>query len=177
MSGAVLLRAWRSEDVPAIVDACRHESIAAFLPQLPYPYTEASARSWLESQEPKRIAGESIELAVADSATGTAVGSIAAANVAAGQRTAEVGYWLAPLARGHGHITQALRLLTRWLFDELSLERIELFTDPDNAASQRVAARCGFKEEARLRSHVRFVHSGRRRDSLVWGLLPGDLES
>lgn len=177
MRGSICLRRWRPEDVPAIVEACQDKSTAAFMPHLPVPYTEVDALGWLENQEPKRVAGESIELAVADAVTNTAVGSIAATNIDLGQRNARVGYWLAPQARGHGHITQALCLLTGWLFNELSLERIELLTDPDNLPSQGVADRCGFTEEARLRSHLRFAHSGRRRDSLVWGLLPADRDT
>jgi hypothetical protein len=47
-------------------------------------------------------------------------------------------------------------------------------TDPENIASQRVAERCGFRYEGRLRSHLRIRHSGERRDSLLYSLLPGD---
>jgi len=41
------------------------------------------------------------------------------------------------------------------------------------AASQRVAERCGFTREAVLRSHLPF--RGGRRDTVVYGLLPGEL--
>jgi RimJ/RimL family protein N-acetyltransferase len=40
-------------------------------------------------------------------------------------------------------------------------------------ASQRVAARCGFVREGVLRSHMRF--KGGRRDTVLHGMLPGDL--
>lgn len=39
----------------------------------------------------------------------------------------------------------------------------------------RVAERCGFRYEGRLRSHMLVRHSGERRDSLIYGLLPGEL--
>ncbi|MGA6203231.1 GNAT family N-acetyltransferase [Nocardia testacea] len=44
---------------------------------------------------------------------------------------------------------------------------------PDNLASQRVALRCGFVREGLLRSHIPF--QGARRDTVVFGLLPGEL--
>jgi RimJ/RimL family protein N-acetyltransferase len=56
----------------------------------------------------------------------------------------------------------------------LALERLELITDPDNLASQRVALSVGFQREGVLRSHV--MHpDGRRRDSVMFSLLPGEL--
>ncbi len=72
-------------------------------------------------------------------------------------------------------MTGTVRLLTRWGLTHLGLARLELTTDPQNAASQRVAERCGFRQEGRLRSHLLIRHSGERRDSLRYSLLPGDL--
>lgn len=57
---------------------------------------------------------------------------------------------------------------------ELGLERLELITDPENLASQRVAGKVGFRHEGALRSHVRH-RDGRRRDSVIFSLLPGEL--
>jgi RimJ/RimL family protein N-acetyltransferase len=65
------------------------------------------------------------------------------------ERRAAVGYLLAARARGRGVATCATRLLARWGFDRLGLERLELTCGPDNVASQRVAERCGFTREAR----------------------------
>jgi hypothetical protein len=73
-----------------------------------------------------------------------------------------------PDAGGQGVAAQALRLLAGWAFRVLRLARLELFIEPDNVASQRVAERCGFVREL-LRS--RSVSKGRRRDSVVFGLL------
>jgi RimJ/RimL family protein N-acetyltransferase len=40
-----------------------------------------------------------------------------------------------------------------------------------------VAERRGFQQEGRLRSHLLFADTGRRRDSLIWSLLPDELVS
>jgi RimJ/RimL family protein N-acetyltransferase len=84
--------------------------------------------------------------------------------------TGHIGYWLARPARGRGIVTRAVVLLCRYAFDELGLARLELIADPDNAASQRVAEKAGFRREAVLRSHI--LHpDGRRRDSVMFGLV------
>ena len=81
----------------------------------------------------------------------------------------------APAARGRGVATRAVRLIARWAFAELRLARLELTCAPDNDAAQRVAERCGFTREGVLRSHMPF--KGGRRDTVVFGLLPGELRS
>lgn len=173
-SGGIALRPWRESDLGAVVVACSDPAVARFIPTIPSPYTEEDARSWLESQEPERLAGRSLEMAIGDAASDEVLGAIAA-KVNPLMLSASVGYWLTPSARGRGYTTMAMRLLCGWLFDTLDLGRIELTTDPENAPSQRVAQRCGFQKEGLMRSHLRHVHTGQRRDSLLWSLLPGEL--
>jgi RimJ/RimL family protein N-acetyltransferase len=70
--------------------------------------------------------------------------------------------------------TRALGLLCQYALGELNIERLELITDPDNRASQRVAEKVGFRREGVLRSQM--LHpDGRRRDSVIFSLLPGEL--
>jgi RimJ/RimL family protein N-acetyltransferase len=89
-------------------------------------------------------------------------------------RTGHIGYWCAREARGLGVTTRALRLLCKHALEDLRLERLELITDPDNRASQRVAEKVGFRREGVLRSHLTHP-DGRRRDSVMFSLLPGEL--
>jgi RimJ/RimL family protein N-acetyltransferase len=85
----------------------------------------------------------------------------------------EVGYWLARDARGEGHVTRAVRLICRWGFDALELERIDLLAGTGNSASQKVAERSGFTREAVLRSFMR--GKGERQDMVAFGLLRDEL--
>jgi RimJ/RimL family protein N-acetyltransferase len=172
-AGGIRLRRWRESDVAAIVAACSDPPVARFIPTIPTPYTEEDAQSWLESQEPGRLAGRSLAFAIADADTDVVRGAISV-RVDASTLTGSVGYWLTPSARGHGYTTVSLRLLCGWLFETFELGRIELTTDPENFPSQRVAQRCGFQKEGLLRSHMRQQHTGERRDSLMWSLLPGE---
>jgi RimJ/RimL family protein N-acetyltransferase len=76
--------------------------------------------------------------------------------------------------RGRGVCTRALRALSRWALSDLQLQRLELVTDPENVASQRVAEKAGFRREGVLRAHLRHP-DGRIRDSVIFSLLPGEL--
>ena len=110
--------------------------------------------------------------AIVDAGTAELLGSIDMGVNA--MRTGHVGYWVAAEARGRGVCTRALGALARWALEELGVERLELITDPDNVGSQRVAEKVGFRREDILRSHL-LHRDGRRRDSVMFSLLPGEL--
>ena len=57
--------------------------------------------------------------------------------------TVEVGYGLAPSARGHGYAREALEALMRIAAD-LGVTKIRADTDLDNIASQRTLEKAGF---------------------------------
>ena len=84
----------------------------------------------------------------------------------------ELGYVVAPAARGHGVASRAVGLLTDWGLGELRLQRVELRIDPANAASSRVAERNGYRHEGVLRS-VAFTE-GLRSDVGIWSRLASD---
>jgi RimJ/RimL family protein N-acetyltransferase len=165
--GDILLRPWTLDDVPAIVAACNDGEIQHWIPVIPRPYTEADALAFVQGDVPGIGTHQ-----FAITANGRVVGSIGMKVNEMG--SGHIGYWCAADARGRGVTTRALRLLCRHSLEELGLERLELITDPDNRASQRVAEKVGFQREGVLRSYL--LHpDGRRRDSVMFSLLPGEL--
>jgi RimJ/RimL family protein N-acetyltransferase len=167
----LLLRTWRLEDAPAVTLACQDPDIPRWIPFVPFPYTNEDAVTYLTGCIE---AGESrVPLAIVDMDTRQLLGSIDMSVNA--MRTGHIGYWVARQARGRGVATVALRRICRFAFDELGVQRLELVTDPDNRASQRVAEKAGFQREGVLRSHL-LHRDGRRRDSVMFSLLPSDLD-
>jgi RimJ/RimL family protein N-acetyltransferase len=132
--------------------------------RIPFPYSEEHAREFLASTE-------EFAFAVLDRATGELLGGIGAR--AAEPAIVEIGYWVKAAARGRGVATRALVLVARLAFAELGAARVQLRTEPDNVASQRVAEKAGFTREGVLRSFLDF--KGRRRDAVMFSLLPEEL--
>lgn len=73
---------------------------------------------------------------------------------------------------GHGFTTEAVRLLVDYLFSTKKKHRIQLVIVPDNAASKRIAEKCGFAYEGTLRGA--FFNAGRNHDVDLFGLLRDD---
>jgi RimJ/RimL family protein N-acetyltransferase len=167
----VVLREWRMEDAPAVAAACQDSEIARWLSLVPEPYTEADARFYV--RDCIEAGEDRTPFAITDAETGDVIGSI---DMRINRmKTGHVGYWLAPEARGRGLTSAALLALSRWGFQRLGLGRVELVTDPDNIASQRVAEKAGFTREGVLRS-ILLNRDGSRRDGVMFSLLPGELD-
>ena len=62
---------------------------------------------------------------------------------------AEGGWVLAPWAHGRGFATEAVRAAAEWYARSFGATRTVCIIDPDNAASIRVAQKCGYVEIAR----------------------------
>ncbi|CAN5567151.1 GNAT family N-acetyltransferase [soil metagenome] len=85
----------------------------------------------------------------------------------------EIGYWLRTSFTGHGYMTEAVRGIAAFAFDELGAKRVEIKCDSTNAKSLRVAERCGFRLEGELRNNEKSP-SGELRDTLVYSMLPNE---
>jgi len=164
----LVLRPWTQDDVPALVAACNDPEISRWIPVIPSPYTEQDALAFVRGE-----VQPDIDYSLAITRDGVVQGAIGMGVNSPGYR-GHIGYWVAAPARGRGVCTRALRLLSRWALDELRLQRLELITDPDNVASQRVAEKVGFRREGVLRAHL-LHRDGRLRDSVMFSLLPGEL--
>ncbi len=82
-------------------------------------------------------------------ADGAAVGAVGFHGPPSDGRV-EIGYDLAPSARGNGHATDAVRLVTAHaLADRAAVRVVEAAVEPGNAASQRVLERAGFRHTGR----------------------------
>jgi RimJ/RimL family protein N-acetyltransferase len=88
-------------------------------------------------------------------------------------RSFEIGYWLRDGAEGHGYAQEAVRRLTRFAFEDLAANRVEIRCDPRNERSRRVAERSGFVYEGCLRTSRRDP-DGKPRDTVVYAVVPGD---
>jgi RimJ/RimL family protein N-acetyltransferase len=57
----------------------------------------------------------------------------------------EAGFALMPWAHGRGYATEALQAVLAWGDTVLRAPRTACLVAPDNAASHRVVAKCGFQ--------------------------------
>jgi len=105
-----------------------------------------------------------------EKASGKYVGETYLANADWDVPCIEMGYFLVKANTGKGYATEAARAVIQFAFERLKVTRIELQVAAGNTASARVAERCGFKLEGRLRQR-QHRKDGSVVDRLWYGLL------
>jgi RimJ/RimL family protein N-acetyltransferase len=155
------------------LDALARDPEVLRFTRVPEPPPPGFGRTWLARYEAGRRAGTAEGFAAVDPG-GAFLGLALAPDIDVEGRQLELGYIVAPSARGRGVAIAMLRQLTRWAFADAGALRAYLLIDTGNAASRRVAERCGYVQEGVMRSvHLK---QGRRADVTLWSRLPTDPE-
>lgn len=92
-----------------------------------------------------------------------------------GVKSRELGYWLGKSFWGKGYMTEAAKAVINFGFKEDDLVLISICTGPENARSQNVIKKCGFKFEGVQRKGYH-IFTGEDRDNLVYSLLKEEWE-
>ena len=106
--GVISLRAMTAKDADALTAACQDPEIARWT-RVPVPYRRADALSWIAASELELDAGVTIGWLAVD-ADDRVLASISVMQIDRRAATGEIGYWVAPEARGRGVATRAVRL-------------------------------------------------------------------
>jgi RimJ/RimL family protein N-acetyltransferase len=168
-AAGLALRAFGPDDARDLVAAFADAQIARWNPGPAVP--DAAAAFMAERNDWSSASHAS--WAVADSSD-RLVGSVSVHQIDADQADAEIGYWVAPWARGRGHATAAVVAASGFAFTRLGLHRLYLFHAVDNPASCAVATAAGFVHEGTLRQSHRYA-DGDHHDEHVHGILASDV--
>jgi RimJ/RimL family protein N-acetyltransferase len=163
----VRLRAPEREDLPHFVRWINDPEVTEFLVLDP-PLTLDEEERWYRNMlaSPDRVF--SIE-----TGEGRLIGNIGLIGLNLRYRRTEIGIMLGEKdmwSQGYGG--EAIRLLLRYLFEELGLNRVGLYADISNRRAIRCYERCGFRHEGVLREY-RFKR-GRYVDCVQMSILRKD---
>lgn len=141
----------RESDVDAIFEACQDAGIQLYT-TVPSPYSREDAVGFIARTAEQWAEGAHLTWAMRRD--GELVGVVGLYRISE-VGSAELGYWVAPDARGGGLIAEASRAVLDWGFEALSLRRIEWHARVGNEPSARVARGLGFRYEGVRRMALR----------------------
>jgi RimJ/RimL family protein N-acetyltransferase len=153
--GDVWLRPFSVDDVPALQVAFADVDVLAWNPGPEASDDPEAVAAWLRERN-DWANGWHASWAISDPSS-TLLGSVSLHKIDTDQADAEVGYWVAPWARGRGLAARAVAAAAQFGFVELGLHRLYLFHAVENVASCRVAEAAGFELEGRLRQSYRYA--------------------
>lgn len=136
--------------------------------------TELSARSFAARvRRNRRDAGYGTEFSflifAQEHRRSTLVGGMTLSNIRRrASQNVTLGYWMGVDFAGKGIMTRAVAQILPFVFDTLSLHRVEAACLPDNMASRRVLISNGFREIGIAEHYLQI--NGMWRDHLLFGL-------
>ena len=169
----LVLRPFVPEDAPTVQRLAGNRDVAATTLNIPHPYPDGEAESWIGTHADAWSEKRFLILAVTTEAEGL-VGAVTL-ELEEENRRGELGYWIGQPYWGRGYATEASRELIRYAFAQLGLNKIGAHYLGSNPASGRVMEKLGMRREGVLRQHI--VRWDRLEDVVIYGLLRDDHES
>lgn len=168
------LRLCVPEDIDALYDIRSRADVNRYL------YSAAMSREEVQAKLDERISkysrlvepGDSLLLAVERKDTGEMIGDVSFNWLPGEHQQVEIGYVLHPGHHGQGFATEAARPLLRVAFEVVKAHRVIGRLDGRNAASGRVLAKLGMRQEAHFRENE-FV-KGEWTDEIVYAILASE---
>ena len=162
------LREWKIGDAPELKAAINNEKVLDNLRDgIPYPYTEKDAADFIAAT---LTAKKDTQYAFAICIDNNVIGSIGVFRKDNVHRhTAEMGYYIAEPYWGKGIMTEAVRQMCAYIFENTDIVRI--FAEPyaHNNASCRVLEKAGFQLEGILRQNA--VKNGQSVDMRMYAII------
>jgi 8-oxo-dGTP diphosphatase len=141
----LVLRAYRTEDAPALHRLINDWEVCRNLAAVPFPYARKQADAFIARAAVGLQEGSVYHLAISgrEGDTETLVGG-ASLHIDAMQRSGRLGYWVGRRFWGHGVATEAAGRLVRWALANLDLDLLKACVATDNPASVAVLRHIGF---------------------------------
>lgn len=172
----MVLRSHRLSDAEELYQAIQ-ESLAEISPWLPFAhegYSINETKSFLRRCPESWRNDIEYHFAILDPKDYSLIGTGGLNRIDYENLRANLGYWVRTSRTGSGIATTATRLLARWGFQELKLNRIEIVVATANQPSQRVAEKAGARREGTLRNRINI--RGDLQDAIMYSLVPEDLQ-
>lgn len=167
------LRPWQPEDAVSLARYINNIHIwNQVRDALPYPYTEADARSYITMTQEEAAKSAPVNFAVV--IDGKAVGGVGFIPGQDVERiSAEIGYWLGEPFWGKGIMTDVVRRASLQAFQTLPVTRLHAGVFGKNPASMRVLEKAGYAKEGIARKAV--IKNGEIMDFHLYALLKEDI--
>jgi RimJ/RimL family protein N-acetyltransferase len=163
-----VLRAFRSSDFEVAREFQERSGESRYIEALP----EADGKSMERACERNRLEGAVLQLVIGAPNDESYLGEVTLVMLEPG--TAELGCAVIPQARGRGIASEALKLLSTWALEDLSLRRLHVLVDTRNLAALKLSENAGYRREGVLRSY--WEVEGELMDAVMLSRLPGDAD-
>jgi RimJ/RimL family protein N-acetyltransferase len=114
------------------------------------------------------ITREDLRLLVFHKETGALIANSGLHRIDWDARKFEIGYWIDTRYSGKGYMTEAVKGIEGFAFNELEANRVEIHCDTKNVKSRAIAERLGYELEGILRKDSLDAYGKELRDTCIY---------
>jgi ribosomal-protein-alanine N-acetyltransferase len=167
-SERLLLRQITSNDVNEIFELRSNPETMKYIPR-PLVTSIDEAMDHIKMIQDKIETNEGINWAITLKDSPRMIGIIGHYRIRWEHFRSEIGYMLLPEYHGKGLITEAIKLMIKYGFDDMGMHSLEAIIDPGNTASARVLEKNNFVKEAHILQNE--FYDGRFLDTVIYSIL------
>jgi ribosomal-protein-alanine N-acetyltransferase len=164
----LLLRRVSKDDLNEILELRGNPETMKFIPR-PLVKTEEDALNHFKMIDEKIEKNEGINWAITVKGNPKLIGIIGHYRIQPENHRCEIGYMILPQYNGQGIVTEAIKAVLEYGFEDMNMHSIEAVIDPDNSASERVLQKNDFIKEAHLVENE--YYDGKFWDTVIYSIL------
>lgn len=149
----LLLRPFHPEDVQSVLRNWAGDEEVQKMYGEPVYDTPEKVQGLLEKYITAYHSGFTFRWAVVEKESGECIGQIAYFLVDKSGSWGEIEYCIGRAYQGKGYATEATRAVTRYGFNAIGFNKVQICVRPSNIKSKRVIEKCGFTYEGTLRDY------------------------
>lgn len=168
----IYLRPLKKSDAKQMTEFAKDKSVSRFT-RIPHPYTIKNSYDFIKKSDKswKTDKDYNFGIFLKDN---THIGNIGIHEISRVNKKCEIGYFLGKKFRKKGYMTEAVKVISKFIFNKLKVHRIEVTIHPKNLRSQKLIERIGGKYEGYMREGVylkdKFVNAK------LYGILEKDIK-
>ena len=152
------MRPFKLNDAKRVQFLAGDISIVSGAINIPYPYLDGIAESWISTHYKEYKKGNSLILAITLKESGLLIGSVGL-YVNKIHQNAELGYWIGKDYWGNGYCSEAVSGIINYAFTHMNLNKIFANFLTRNSASGRVLIKNGFNKEGFFFFYIKYADS------------------
>ncbi|MDB4001975.1 GNAT family N-acetyltransferase [Oceanospirillaceae bacterium] len=143
----IAIRPFLATDSERVQMLVSNAAVTQMAGNIPYPYPEHGAQTWIASHGAQHRSGTAIIRAIVSVATNQCIGAISIDQITRGlNASGNLGYWVGEPYWNQGFCAQAGQLMLQLATTEYAIKRVVAAHRVDNIASGKVLKKLGFNE-------------------------------
>lgn len=165
----IFIRKLKISDAKDLYENIKDKEVVKWTVNIPRPYPKDGAVKFIRKTHYKTKKKKGYTFGIILKEQNKLIGAVDLININWKNKNAELGYWLGKKYWNKGLMTEAVKLILKFAFEQLKLHKVYANLFEKNIGSKNVLEKSGFKLEGKFKE-ARFKHN-KWQNELKYGIL------